>query len=295
MVRRVFFAEGGRYAPKSLKLTVATQNVIALRLSDKNTAAVSDWKRGESYKTRTAIMAKLLKSVNPSIVGTQEAGSKDHSAIFNTALGAALGGSWKDVLYGDGWDITQTVTHRSDVYNEVSKGYIQVTPEGLKGSHCTWTYKVLQDKATSKKFVVVSMHLEHRIGTAYDKAREKQCLSGIPKIEKIAAGLPIIYMGDANGAKEDAYDGPGKAFKAKGYTDVEDTTAVGVNIAHDSYNGLSTDAKKKQNARQIDRVWINQKQITASRRVVVINIKNDQYVTPFGSDHWAVAVDLTIK
>lgn len=204
-----------------------------------------------------------------------------------------MGGTWTDVLYGDGWDITQTVTHRTDKYTEVKKGYVRVEPAGPGSSHNIWTYKVLKDRATGKEFAVVSFHLEHRKGTEFDKAREKQCKSGIPQIQKAVGSVPIIFTGDANSAKEDTYDGPGRAFKALGYTDVEDTSAVGVNIEYDSYNGL--EVKPRKNKRQIDRVFVKTSQIEAKRRLVLIDLIGSQYHTPFGSDHWAVVVDLVIK
>ncbi len=280
---------------KSINVTLASQNVIARRLSPSQPAGIGDWHKGETYAKRVSILAPALKAAE--VVATQEAGNSTMAGQFDNALTKATGRPYDHYRAGDnfqGGDITQTVTYAADRFKRAAAGEVQFSPSGPGSSHDSAPWVRLEDMDTGIAFGVVSLHLLAGSGAANAKLRGQQVANLVPTVRAIPelVGLPVIYVGDHNQARETDGDPVGKAYAALGLTDVEATSCAGVNVDYDSYNGLKTIPPR--HSRQLDRAFIDLKQVTPRRRTVLVTLKSGKYPTPFGSDHQGVEFEFTI-
>lgn len=288
-------APSGPAAASSINVTLATVNVIARRLSPTKPAGIGDWHKGEAYAKRVGIIAGMLKGCD--VVATQEAGTSSQATALDDALDKALGGTWSHYRQGDefdGGDITQSVVWRGSL-KRTAGGEVEFSPAGPGSSHDSAPWVRLEDKVTGIAFGVVSLHLIAGAGATKARSRGDQVRNLVPKVRAIPelAGLPVVYAGDMNQAREDDGDPVGKAFTAFGLTDVEASPCAGVNVDVSSYNGLNPVVRR--NGEQLDRVFVDLKRVTPRRRTVVVDLVAGKHRTPFGTDHQPVEVELTIR
>jgi hypothetical protein len=281
--------------PTSHSMTLINQNEIALRLSPKNSKHVDDWKHGLPYATRCRLMTELYKNSSVSVVAGAEAAGLPQMRTFNHALEKALGSTWESHLFGDGWDISQSINVDTAIFEVVEHGFVTMTPAGPGGSHNIAPWALLRHRASGISHYEVSLHLIAGSGKALSRRREAQVHTLVPQMDHVADGLPVIYAGDMNDARGQAYDGVGKAFRSFGYTDVEATDCEGVNAEWPSYNDLNL--KPRKSGLQLDRCFIRTSQVTARRRKVLVPLRHGRISVPKGwpSDHWAVLYDLTVR
>lgn len=251
---------------KSFKANIGTLNVIRWRLrpdgKDFTTPyglRITDVQKGKLYEDRLAGLARIRSKLNASILGTQESGQYDDADAFTKKMGS----NWANVLHGDNaGDITNAIQFYKARRTLLTEG--KFTTAGTTHNVATWA--ILKDKRTGVVFMTVSDHLEHRArGTSkaskYDLLREQQADALIAKATVIAkkyrvtykvADIPIVFVGDFNSDKDDAYDGPGRAFVSAGYIDVQNA-AKAVNGPATTVNGMS---KTKTSGRRLDRVFV---------------------------------------
>lgn len=253
--------------PKPIEVNIGSMNVIRWRLrpdgKDFTTPyglKITDVQTGKTYEDRLAGLAKIRSSLVMAVFGTQESGQYKDAEALTAKMGSA---SWDNVLHGDdAGDITQAVHFYKKRHVLLSEG--KFTTAGTTHNVATWA--ILQHKTAGTVFMVVSNHLEWRArGTTkasqYDLTREQQADALIEKATILAkkyrttykvADIPIVFVGDFNSDRDDVYDGPGRAFKAAGYIDVEDTTAV-KSGPETTINSMD---KTKVKGRRLDRIFV---------------------------------------
>jgi hypothetical protein len=281
--------------PTSHAMTLISQNEIALRLTPKNTKHVGDWKHGKGYATRCGLMTELYRDSGVSVVAGAEAAGLPEMRTFNKALTKALGSKWESHLFGDGFDISQSINVDTAIFEVVDLGFVTMTPAGPGNSHNIAPWALLRHRDSGIAHYEVSLHLIAGSGKATSRHREAQIHTLVPQLDHIAGGLPVIYAGDMNDARGQAFDGVGKAFTSFDYTDVEATDCEAINPEWPSYNDLK--AKPHKSGLQLDRCFIRTSQVTARRRKVLVPLENGKISVPKGwpSDHWAVLYDLTVR
>lgn len=280
---------------KSHALTLINQNEIALRLSPENPKHLGQWKHGLAYATRCRLMTDLYKDTGVSVVAGAEAAGPAEMRTFKRALEKSLGSTWESHLYGDGWDISQSINVDTSVFEVTDHGFVAMTPAGPGGSHNIAPWARLRHRASGIAHYEVSLHLIAGTGKTLSRQREAQVHTLVPQVEHLANGLPVIYAGDMNDARGQAYDGVGRAFASFSYTDVEATDCAAVNAEWPSYNALNP--KPRKTGLQLDRCFIKTSQVTARRRTVLVPLEHGKISVPKGwpSDHWAVQYDLTVR
>lgn len=282
-------------AATSHAMTLINQNEIALRLSPKNTKHLGEWKHGKDYPTRCRLMVELYRETGVSVVAGAEAAGLTQMRTFNRALSRALGSTWESHVFGDGWDISQSINVDTAIFDVVERGTVTMTPSGPGGSHNIAPWALLRHRESGIGHYEVSLHLIAGPGKPFSLRREAQVRGLVPQLDQIAKGLPVIYVGDMNDARDQAFDGVGKAFSSFGYTDLEATDCAAVNPEWPSYNALNP--KPRKTGLQLDRCFIRTTQVKARRRKVLVPLEHGKISVPRGwpSDHWAVLYDLTVK
>jgi hypothetical protein len=274
----------------SFNAVLVTQNVIRWRLNTKNTRGVADFKQGKDYADRCVLMAKMLEGRDVSLAATQEAGQFVDGDRYAVALGAVTGHKFDNVLHGDeAGDITQSVAWDTTRFKKVREGKV----ETVGPDHNTVTWVHLRHLESGIEFLQAVPHLEFRKGTTFDERRKEQTLVGIDKVEAEADGLPILWVGDFNSSKEQKNDGPGRAFKSRGYTDAEDTPCPVVNPTFNSYNDLTNPAIKR--SKQLDRLFVKTKAVDVRTREIVVNLDSSgNHRRPWPSDHQPVLFEIAV-
>lgn len=279
--------------PVAFTMNVGTLNVIRWRITPDGKSykaatggTIQDVKKGLSYEDRLPHLAKTRDAMKASVFGTQEAGRY----VDADALDKAMGGGWDNRLHGDAGDLCNAIhTHLEKRYEEEGGRF------NTAGTHHNWaTWCLLRDKASKVLTLVVDTHTDHRArgtkaASAYDLHREKQVDALIEKATELAkalrvkykvADIPIVFVGDFNSDKDDAYDGPGRAMAAAGYVDCE-TIAAKKSGPETTYNGLNS---KTVTGRRLDRIFV--KRGTPCKELVTVG----GYP---GTDHNGVRASLT--
>src|SRR5215207_2455664 len=274
----------------SFNAILVTQNVIRWRLNSKNTRGVADFKQGKDYADRCILMAKMLEGREVSLAATQEAGQFVDGDLYAKALGDVMGQPFDNVLHGDAaGDITQAVAWDTTRFSLVREGSV----ETVGPDHNTVTWVHLKHAESGIEFLQAVPHLDFRTGATADKNRQQQTLVGIDKVEAEADGLPILWVGDFNSSKEKAFDGPGKAFASRGYTDAEDTACPVVNPTFNSYNDLTNPSIKR--SRQLDRLFVKTNKVDVRRREIILNLDSSgNHRRPWPSDHQPLLFEIAV-
>ncbi|MCW2748988.1 MAG: hypothetical protein JWR83_98, partial [Aeromicrobium sp.] len=237
----------------------------------------------------------LYRESGVSVVAGAEAAGLPQMRTFNNALAKALGSTWESHLFGDGWDISQSINVDTAIFEVVEHGFVTMTPAGPGGSHNIAPWALLRHRESGIAHYAVSLHLIAGSGKAIARQREAQIHTLVPQMDHIAGGLPVIYAGDMNDARGQAFDGVGRAFASFDYTDVEATDCAAEHPEWPSYNDLNP--KPRKSGLQLDRCFIRTSQVTARRRKVLVPLEHGKISVPKGwpSDHWAVLYDLTVR
>lgn len=214
-------------APKeATTVVVASYNVTSAAANPKN----KQWKN-----RRTHVAAQIVNS-KAGIVGLQEAitlkqGSstqikqllsdvKKQQAKKNKKVKWKLVRDTRYIKRGKaGGNDGQRIMYDSAKYklvskcsNKTGKGknsdysmscVVKLPRVGSASSQKFASYAQFQDRATKKKFWVVSVHLEHRKGAKYDKNRMKQMSTVLKRIDKVnKKNEPVLMLGDLNSSNK---------------------------------------------------------------------------------------------
>lgn len=174
--------------PEGDGITVMSSNLRCLNPGDKG-------KRSWFY--RADLIIENIEKYQPSIIGFQEATHSQYEYVCDCLVG------YDSVIeFRDNTPVAEgcPVFYRTDMYNLVDKGsfWLSETPDKMSkdwGSACyrICSYVILEEKTSSKQFVVFNTHLDH----VSEEARIKGIALVLEKIKKFGS-LPSIIMGDFN-------------------------------------------------------------------------------------------------
>ncbi len=229
---------------------VMTYNVLHLMFdgTKEGNQTVAPWSQ------RRVAAASLIKSVNPDIIGVQEANDWANSAKTYREVDSLRGQLATD-------HETYTVAHTEALESEAAyraKGpdqylrtgnYILYKPSVYKpiGTGGHWllatkvyaVYQLLQNVNTGARLLVVNTHLTQPGGHANDVARQSETRKMVSdgSAKGASDGAPVTYLGDFNSnTKQDTLDGPGSIMRESHIADTRLVAQAHTNPHWDSVN-----------------------------------------------------------
>lgn len=283
--------------PSSHTVRIGTRNVSRWRIGTSVRQArlkqLKVWTDGKPWETRVKMIAKDAQAAHLGILGTQEQGQTKDAVL----LAATLGKNWDSVLHGDdAGDITQGNLWDEKLYKRMREGKF-FTVDGATHDNVTWTQFVARD--TDEEFFVANMHTYHKApgksakGNVNDHLRHAIVQVAVVKMEEIAKGKPVFYIGDFNSAKSNPYDGPGKAFAAAGIVDIEGYAKTKHNEDLNSAHPLNGPSPKT--GRQIDRIFVKKSFLESGKIIIARWSVTASVATKPGSDHYQVDAEIIIR
>lgn len=220
----------------------------------------------DTYTKRLPKLGALVKDNDVDLALVCESNTYADGRRLNKAFG------WSGVMVGDG-PKPSFVLHGPDVRITTAAHWrpgIELLAEGqfdtLPGStHNGATYAL--NRCDGVLWLDLVTHLQYlpkganTTRTKYDTERQQQLSTALSRAQVLAAEfareygvarVPVIVGEDFNGARTDAYDGPGAAMKTYGYRDVEqvasdrvpaaiiDRLGVSAGITVNRYRAIST-------------------------------------------------------
>ena len=198
----VFLSVECIYLPQYLIETPKVE--ISQEVTDEMTimsANVRCWAPDDLFKKSWFYRANLLiedvNSVKPDIIGFQEV-----TWMHYDYLQDAMPDYDSEIAYRDDFILSEgcPIFYRTDKYEKIDSGsfWLSETPDVMSKSwgaahYRICSYVILEDKATSKQFVVFNTHLDH----VSDEARIEGIKVVLSKIEQFG-NLSAFLMGDLN-------------------------------------------------------------------------------------------------
>lgn len=246
-----------------------------------------------SWSSRKSRAGDLIRSVDASIISTQESGDKDTNFITELpGFKRAAYMSAKSLFY----DTSYYTLNRAG----------SLTLDSRRGRYAVWAE--LRHKTTGTAFVVVDPHLEPYKGRTYDDLRYAQSRSLLSQVDALnTKDLPVVFAGDFNSNKNNAtypggYDAVRKAFLAADMVDSLDAARAAdnpgradghaYNIAYNTANQGKVVPIK--NGDHVDAIWTTPDVRSRTWKVVVDLASSGLYRTPFASDHNPLTVWMTV-
>ncbi len=151
---------------------------------------------------RADLLLNGIEKEYPGVIGFQEATKWQYKYLCDTLPQYDSVITYRDNMFNsEGCP----VFYRTDLYKLIDKGsfWLSETPEEMSkdwdaACYRICSYVILEDKATSKQFVVFNTHLDH----VSDEARINGIAVVLDKIKQFGS-LPSLIMGDFN-AEEDS-------------------------------------------------------------------------------------------
>ena len=262
--------------PQSESIKIMTYNIRCGYCED--SSSVNHWSK------RKFLLAYLIKSHNPDLIGLQEAEQfqiKDLVEMLDDY-------DWSGVGREDGKEKGESaaILFRKDRFTleEQKTLWLSQTPKIVsKGWDAalnrTVTISLLKDIITSKEFYFLNTHFDH-IG---EKARTESSKLFIDEINKFPRKIPVILTGDFNyTASSDGYKIiTSKLFDAM---NISEQKSTGGNI---TFNGFGKDIKPNN---KIDFIFVN-----SNVEVLTHLIDTTTYNGFYPSDHYPVIVEIKLK
>lgn len=273
------------YYPHSVQnkreLVAAEQNADEIRVMSCNLRCLSPLDFGKkSWFYRADLIVNNIEKENPGIIGFQEATKIQYKYMCDT-----LTGYDSVITYRDNSIIAEgcPIFYRTDLYDLIDKGsfWLSETPDVMSkdwNSACyrICSYVILEEKASSKQFVVFNTHLDH----ISDEARINGIAVVLDKIEQFGS-LPSMIMGDFNAAEgSQTYESATEHFLDAKYQ-TENT------MESCTYEGYG----KSLGGKAIDHLMISKTGLEVNSYKVV----TDTYDGVYPSDHFQISVVLTLS
>ena len=240
---------------------------------------------GDSWEHRKDHLAKLIQSINPDFLGTQEGLPFQIEHILDAMPVYKFIGKDRDnngkgentaIFYNTKkYKVLESKTFwLSKNQNTVSKDWDAAYPR-------IYTYGLFQEIKNKKKFWIINTHFDH-IG---EIARVKSAQIIIDKIKEIneVDQFPVIFMGDLNATPNevpisilDDY-----LLNTKDLSKTKPTGSSG------TFNNFEFN---KPVTKLIDYIFVNKK-ITSINKHAVLSDSND---SKYPSDHFPVYIELTL-
>lgn len=243
------------------------------------------------WSQRRIAMAALIKSVQPEVIGVQEASDwvgstpgvrqADSLASALQAIGAPFVVARTETPYPErGWERWgDYILYDSSRYQEVSAGHWRI------GTAQAAVYAELRSRASGATFLFVTTHLLQAGGRSNDLAREDETKQILQLAGALAAQdhLPVVYGGDFNSNPEQTtIDGPGVAMQSARIADARLIAQYRVNETYDSMNNYSRTPYPYSFF--LDYVWASPG-VSASSWGEAMNLSHGQLVGTIPSDH----------
>lgn len=241
---------------------------------------------GNEWKNRAPVVVNLIRYHDFDVFGTQEALLNQLDDVSKGLPQYARFGAGRD----DGKDAGEhsAIFYKKNKFKLLKSGnfWLSETPEKPgKGWDatccnriCSWVY--LQEAKTEKKFYLFNAHFDHQGKIA----RVESAKLVLKKIKEIAGTAPALFMGDLNGDHDSEWY---KTLATSGL--LKDSYSQ---IKYPYANNASFNGFGKQNDENgiIDHVFTT-KHFTVQKW----GILTDTYHGKYPSDHFPVAVDVTLK
>lgn len=256
--------------------TVASYN---LRFDNKNDI-------GNLWQDRLPFVANLIRYHDFDVFGTQEALPHQLEDVVKALPQYARYGKGRD----DGSDKGEhsAVFYKKDKFLLLQSGdfWLSETPDkpGLGWDAtccnriCSWVY--LQDKKSKKKFYFFNVHFDHEGKVA----RLESSKLILQKIKEIAKGAPAILTGDFNADRKT------EPYQIIANSGIVRDTYNDVQYPYENNSSFSGFKRDFKSTDIIDHIFVTQ-QWKATKWGVL----TDTYFGKFPSDHFPVAVVLTLK
>ena len=233
------------------------------------------------FTKRVEPAMEQVAGIGPDIVSVQEGGWGPKKRVYTF-------GGFKSIGYASA---NQKLPYigRYNFYKPSKFTLLSSGSFSLGGNHGV-AWAKFRTKADKAEFVVANTHLVPGQSASSDSSRRSQMAIALPRIAKIAGGLPTVWAGDFNSNKSRATDAPAEAFKAAGLTDAVKIATQKANQDIDSARGPE---KIKKNGNQSDHIYVSGG-ISVSRWAQTVVAKDGHYVKPFISDHNSIMATVAI-
>jgi endonuclease/exonuclease/phosphatase family metal-dependent hydrolase len=264
-----------------------SQNLVAqkMTISSYNIRYDNPRDTGNLWQDRKHAVVALVQYHDFDVFGVQEALKHQLQDLSGALKGYAV--------YGRGRDDGQSKGEHSSIYYKkaqfdlVASGdfWLSATPEkpgpgwdANLNRICSWVQ--LKEKKSGKTFHVFNAHYDHQ-GV---QARIESSKLVLLKIKEIAGGGPVIFMGDLNGNRESEWY---RSLSGSALLRDSHNLARQPYQPNGSFNGFKTGGVSKE---VIDHVFVS-----SHFDVKKWAVLTDTYQGKFPSDHFPVAVDLSIR
>ena len=264
--------------PTANASTGPTSDAISVMSWNLCATSCSDWGR------RVGPAVKQVSQTQPDILATQEAGwrSSIRTPTFKGfgSLGYASANHEKPY-------IGRYIFYKPAKFTRLSSGSFSL------GANHGVAWAKFRTKADNAEFVVANTHLASDKPAAADAKRKSQMADVLPRIGKIAGGLPTIWPGDYNSNTSRGLDAPAQAFKTAGITDSLTLATQKTNDDVNSAKDRKSTAPVETDGNQTDQIYVSAG-VTVSRWSQRVMAKDGHYVLPFISDHNSIMATVAI-
>lgn len=163
------------------------------------------------------------------------------------------------------------------------------------GKYAVWGEAV--DRQHDDKHVIfVSVHTTPGKSSTAAKRRRSEVATLTKTVANLnTAGLPVVFGGDFNSHKNRDDDYPASVLHAAGYYDAYDLAQSLTRQHYNSYNDFkTTPVTSVKWGDHVDHIWSDPTRTRVLRWTNAVLIKGGRLVTPIGSDHSPVVVDVQV-
>lgn len=279
------------FAPPPSALRVASYNIMCSHCGS------------VSWPARRSAVATTIRGQAPDVLGIQEANNGRSKQFLQ--LVSSLGGAYRGV------DLSRNGNQTRIVYNSatlrlISRGTRKLTSAGGAGArYVVWA--VFEQRATGKRFLFVTTHLEYRDGTKYFNLRKQQTSQVLAAVRAQRRNLPVIVTGDWNSDKwAKPSNAPYDMMVANGFVDPLGNIARSKGISsraiverriHTNYwsvNHYKRVAQRYapgQNGVNIDQIFVTPMRVSEFEVVVRVDSKG-RFIGVIPSDHNMLRADV---
>ncbi len=246
-------------------------------------------KDGENaWPNRKETVVNQVRFYAPDVFGTQEGLEHQINYIDNNLTSYKYVGVGRADVKEKGTGEFSAVFYNTLKFNKIESGtfWLSETPEkpsrGWDASlNRICTYILLQDKKTTKKFLVFNTHFDHR----GKDARKKSAELIIEKINSInKEKLPLFLMGDFN---LQPHESPIHYIVSR----LNDSKKISRQPPFGPEGTFNSFDVCKENSGRIDYIFVSKNNIKIKKYGVLANIKDLKYP----SDHFPVFIEAEIQ
>lgn len=240
-----------------------------------------------AWPDRLPVMAELLKSNNPDIIGTQEGKFYQLKELHAKIPGYKWLGIGRN---GGSRGEFMAIFYKPERFEvlEFDHFWLSDTPNVIAST--SWgnglprmvTWAKFLDRKTKKEFYFWNTHFDHQS----QNAREKSSELIAKKVKALKTKLPVILAGDFNATAL-----RNKAYKTLIESGFEDTLLTAKNALNTGWNTFNGFRQNRKGDNRIDWVLATKGSVNVSEAELVLYDNSKQYP----SDHLPVTATITLK